>query len=194
MKKRLSKADALILQYLLEDPNIKSILVDNSKKEVYSRIDINEDGSITLGKTSFRWWNRFINDEKTISFNEFAIKVTDKISGQEKNVNNKILNGLLEVIAKKGIKNQDYSYVIDQLLIAVKFGMEGPLKCRCMDLNDNGGAPTQEDRSGTRIRKARLQGKSEQIPLQFSLNPFGDTVEVNARLVIDEKGYIEEQY
>lgn len=192
MKNRLTKADALILQYLLEDPNIKSVLIDNSKKEIYKRVDINKDGSLTLGKTSFKWWNHFINDEKTISFNEFAIKVTDRISGQEKNVNNKILKGLLEVIASKGIKSQDYSYVIDQLLIAVKFGIDGPLKCRCIDLN-NSNEDLDEQHSATRIRKTNIKGQSETFPIKFSLNPFGDTIDINAKLVIDEKGYIEER-
>lgn len=192
MNKRLTKADALILQYLLEDSNIKSILTDDSKKEVYKRLDIEEDGSLVLGKTSFRWWNRFINDQKVISFNEFAIKVTDKISGQKNNTNNKILKGLLEVIAKKGIKDQDYSYVIDQLLIAVKFGMDGPLKCKCINLDEDSEDLEEETVHRRRIRKANLTGQSEKFPLRFSLNPFGDTIDVNARLVIEEKGYIEE--
>lgn len=191
MNNRLTKADALILQYLLEDPSIKAILIDNPKKELYSRMDINEDGSITLGKTSYRWWNRLVNDEKTISFNEFAIKLTDVISGQEKNTNNKILKGLLEVIAKKGIKSKDYSYVLDQLLVAVKFGMDGPLRCKCINLDDYDGEPEEDRRR--RIHQASLKGRSERIPLRFSINPFGDTIEVNARLEIDEKGYVEER-
>jgi len=191
MANRLTQADALIVRYLLEDPLIRSVLVDNSKKEVFKRIDINTDGSITLGKTSIKWWNRLLNDEKNISFNEFALKVTDKISGQKNNTNEKLLNGLLEVIAKKGIKNQDYSYVIDQLLIAAKFGMDGPLKCKCMDLNNNDRDPV-ENNKGPRIRKANLQGRSERIPLKFSLNPFGETIDINARLVIDEDGYVEQ--
>ena len=71
MNKRLTHADALIVQYLLEDPTIRGILVDESKKEVYKRIDIEEDGSIILGKTCFRWWNNLVNDYKVVSFNEF---------------------------------------------------------------------------------------------------------------------------
>ena len=194
MIKRLTHADALIIQYLLEDPTIKGILVDENKKEVYSRIDINEDGSITLGKTSFKWWNHFIGDEKIVSFNEFAIKAANAISGQKNNTNEKVFAGLLEVIGNRGIKNEDYSYVIDQLLIATKFGMDGPLKCRCVNLDS--GDPTENRRS---VRqqiedgdvKIHVRGKSDQIPLKFKVNNFGDDITINARMVIEEPGFSE---
>ncbi len=194
MIKRLTHADALIIQYLLEDPAIKGVLLDENNKEVYSRIDIEEDGSIVLGKTSFKWWNRFIGDEKTISFNEFAIKAANAISGQKNNTNKKVFAGLLEVIGSRGIKNEDYSYVIDQLLIAAKFGMEGPLKCRCINLDS--GEPVNSRRS---IRqqiedgdiKIRVRGKSDQIPLKFKVNNFGDDITINARMIIDEPGFSE---
>lgn len=194
MIKRLTHADALIIQYLLEDPTIKGILVDENKKEVFSRIDINEDGSIVLGKTSFKWWNRFIGDEKIVSFNEFAIKAANAISGQKNNTNEQVFNGLLEVIGKRGIKNEDYSYVIDQLLIATKFGMDGPLKCRCINLDS--GDPT-ETRKSVRQQiedgdvKIRVRGKSDQIPLKFRVNSFGDDITINARMVIEEPGFSE---
>ena len=133
MNNRLSRADALLVQYLLEDPTIRGILVDNDKKEVYSSCSVGEDGSITFGKTCVKWWNRLIGDERTISFNEFAMKVASAISGQKNNTNQKILNGLLGVIATKGIQGEGYSYVIDQLLIATKFGMKNsPLSCKVM--------------------------------------------------------------
>lgn len=194
MIKRLTHADALIIQYLLEDPTIKGILVDENKKEVFSRIDINEDGSIVLGKTSFKWWNRFIGDEKIVSFNEFAIKAANAISGQKNNTNEKVFNGLLEVIGKRGIKNEDYSYVIDQLLIATKFGMDGPLKCRCINLDSGDPAETRKsvrqqiEDGDVRIR---VRGKSDQIPLKFRVNGFGDDITINARMVIEEPGFSE---
>lgn len=194
MIKRLTHADALIIQYLLEDPTIKGILVDENNKEVYSRIDIEEDGSIILGKTSFKWWNRFLGDEKTISFNEFAIKAANAISGQKNNTNEKVFAGLLEVIGSRGIKNEDYSYVIDQLLIATKFGMDGPLKCRCINLDsgdpvDNRRSLRQQIEDGD--VKVHIRGKSDQIPLKFKVNNFGDDITINARMVIEEPGFSE---
>lgn len=210
MNKRLTHADALIVQYLLEDPTIRGILVDESKKEVYKRIDIEEDGSIILGKTCFRWWNNLVNDYKVVSFNEFAIKAANAISGQKNNTNERVFAGLLEVIGKQGIKNEDYSYVIDQLLIATKFGMDGPLKCRCIDIdsgdpvgvnnkqnNDYSNEPevrytVHEQRPGDpRQINVHVHGQSEQIPMNFKLNPFGETINVKARLVLEEEGYKE---
>ena len=72
MKKYLTYADTLLIKYFFEDPAVKAAFIDEKEKEVYNRCDIQEDGSITFGKTSCKWWNRIIGCEKIISFNEFS--------------------------------------------------------------------------------------------------------------------------
>ena len=190
MNNRLSRADALLVQYLLEDPTIRGILVDNDKKEVYSSCSVGEDGSITFGKTCVKWWNRLIGDERTISFNEFAMKVASAISGQKNNTNQKILNGLLGVIATKGIQGEDYSYVIDQLLIATKFGMKNsPLSCKVMGIDS--GDPTEGDSNTNEAQKINIHIDPMAFSHKFALNPFGETINVKGHVQFDQ---IDQQY
>lgn len=175
MKKYLTYADTLLIKYFFEDPAVKAAFIDEKEKEIYNRCDIQEDGSITFGKTSCKWWNRIIGCEKIISFNEFAMKIADVISGQKNNKNSKILNGLLEIIARKGITNEDYTYVIDQLLVAIKFGADGPLKSKVIDLSD--GNPIHKNNKHLEYEISDGHG-------YFQLNPFESLgLKIKAKIV-----------
>lgn len=170
MDRHLTHADALLIQYFFTDKTIRNTLIDESNKEVYNRIDIQEDGNIILGKTSCRWWNHFIGCEKVVSFNDFAIRVANVISGQKNNKNNKTFMGLVEVIAKEGIKNENYSTVIDQLLIAIKFGTDGPLRCKIPMNKDGNGDPVRSKIYGNGTNKVIIE--ADDIMREFELNPF----------------------
>ena len=191
MNKRLSHADSLIVQYLLEDPTIRGILVDAKQKEMYSLCTVNEDGSITFGKTSFKWWNSLVNDEKTISFNEFAMKVASAISGQKNNTNKKLLGGLLDVIASKGIKDEDYSYVLDQLLLAVKFGMkDSPLACRVMNI-ESGDPKEGNAHDNSDGKKINVHIDPTPFAHSFRINPFGETINIRGEVTYKQ---VDQQY
>ena len=82
--KKISLRSKLQIQILFLDPTIKRNLIDESKKELYSRVSINDDGSITFGKTGCLWWNRLIGDETTISFADFALRTVAALAGQER--------------------------------------------------------------------------------------------------------------
>lgn len=186
---KLSYADSLIIKYLLEDDSISATLIDAKDKDVYKRVDIAEDGTITFGKTSIKWWNRLIGCEKIITFNEFAIKTANAISGQKNNKNDTILNGLLTVIAAKGITNEDYGYVVDQLLVATKFGMNSKLKCRCLDIWT--GNPNSKKEETTQDFNVHIKPRfiSDATPVSFPLNQFGDTINAKLKIIVD--GFVE---
>lgn len=181
MEKHLTKADALLIQYFFTDKTIRNTLIDESNKEIYNRIDIEENGDIILGKTSCRWWNRFIGCEKIVSFNDFAIRVANVISGQKHNKNDETFMGLVEIIAKEGIRNEDYSTVIDQLLIAIKFGMDGPLRCKIKGMDDSSGDPINKNTSKIDLSRIEIHvDNNNDIDRSFRLNPY-ETLKVKIK-------------
>lgn len=184
MSNVLTKADALLIQYFFEDDMIKSSLIDKKQKEVYKRIDIEENGDIILGKTSCKMWNHFIGCEKVISFNDFAIRVANVISGQKNNKNNTTFMGLIEVIAKEGVKNENYSTVIDQLLIAIKFGTNGPLRCKIPFYNKVNGDPEKPRIIGNNTNRVVIE--ADDVDKHFRLNPFETLgIKIKAKLDIE---------
>ena len=90
------------------DDSIRRNLIDDSKKELYSVVTINNDGSITFGKTRCLWWNKLIGDQVTISFTDFAFKTVAALSGQKRNINDIILKGLSEEVIKNAIMEEQY--------------------------------------------------------------------------------------
>ena len=62
----LSKASKLNLERILADEDIRSSLLYNGKKPGIFKL--NADGSLTLGETTFGWWNSFIGCQQHLSF------------------------------------------------------------------------------------------------------------------------------
>lgn len=118
------------------DPTIKRNLIDESKKELYSTVTINDDGSITFGKTRCLWWNKLIGDEFTMSFTDFAFKTTAALSGQKRNINDIILKGLSEEVIKNAIIEEKYDMVVDRLFDAARYGVTSTLNTQGFSIND----------------------------------------------------------
>ena len=118
------------------DPTIKRNLIDESKKELYSTVTINDDGSITFGKTRYLWWNKLIGDEFTMSFTDFAFKTTAALSGQKRNINDIILKGLSEEVIKNAIIEEKYDMVVDRLFDAARYGVTSTLNTQGFSIND----------------------------------------------------------
>ena len=125
----------LLMQDLLTDPDIQASIT-NGESEKWAIEDINEDYSITLGKTRCRWWNRLLNDEKTISFNDFALNIVNKLVGQKANVNKVILEGLSIEFVNNAVVRHDNETVIDRLFDCARYGVEGPLNSKGFSVGD----------------------------------------------------------
>lgn len=160
--KKLSQRSILQIQILFLDPSIKRNLIDDSKKELYSRVTINEDGTITFGKTGCLWWNRLIGDEKTISFADFALKTVAALAGQKCNVNDIILKGLSEEVVRNAIIEEKYDMVVDRLFDAARYGIKGPLNTEGFSVSDKIDQHIKiESKDGIKI--ARLPGSGDPL-------------------------------
>lgn len=160
--KQISQRSKLQIQILFLDETIKRNLIDDSKKELYSRVSINDDGSITFGKTGCLWWNRLIGDEKTISFADFALRTVAALAGQKRNINDVILKGLSEEIVRNAIVEEKYDMVVDRLFDAARYGVKGPLNTEGFSVSDKIDKHIRiESKDGIKI--ARLPGSGDPL-------------------------------
>lgn len=126
MKKLLTEQSQKLIELLLMEPKIaESVFTDVEHREIYKILDINEDGTLTLGKRSMRWWNKLFGLEKTISFKDFAFNAFKALVGMASNLNkNKILQGLSKEIISKAVLENKYDFVVDRLYDCARFGIE----------------------------------------------------------------------
>lgn len=99
--------------------------MDIEHREAYKILDINQDGTLTLGKRSVRWWNRLFNLEKTISFRDFAFSTFSALVGMANNLNkNTILQGLSRELIAKAVLDKKFDFVVDRLFDVARFAIE----------------------------------------------------------------------
>lgn len=108
------------------EPKIaEAVFMDVEHREAYKILDINEDGTLTLGKRSVRWWNRLFGLEKTISFKDFAFNAFRALVGMAENLNkNAILQGLSQELIAKAVLDKKYDFVVDRLYDNARFAVE----------------------------------------------------------------------
>lgn len=140
MKKNLTDESQKLIEMLLMEPKIaEAVFVDIDKRETYRILDINQDGTLTLGKRSVRWWNRLFNLEKTISFKDFAFNVLRALVGMATNMDkNDILQGLSEEIISKAVLDQKFDFVVNRLFDVARFAVKSG-KLNTVVTPENGG-------------------------------------------------------
>lgn len=126
MKQRLTTHSQMLIRMLLTEPKIaESVFMDVGKREAYKILDVNEDGTFTLGKRSVRWWNRLFGLEKTISFKDFAFNTFRALVGMASNLNkNTILQGLSQELIAKSVLEEKYDFVVDRLYDVARYAVE----------------------------------------------------------------------
>lgn len=137
MSKTISDVSKKLIEILFMDESIKRSLVDEKDNACYKLVTINDDGSITFGKTNIRWWNHLIGDEKTISFTDFALTVVKVLSGQKNNCKEIIVKGLGQEVIKTAIIKEEYDTVVDRLFDAARYGVKGPLTTKGFQISDD---------------------------------------------------------
>ena len=158
----LSQKSKKEIEMLFMDDTIKHNLIDKKDMELYSKVTINDDGSITLGKTRCLWWNRLIGDEKTISFTDFAMKTVAALSGQKANVNDILLKGLSEEVIRKAIIDQEYDVVVDRLFDAARYGVQTQIATKGFSINDKITSRV-EIKSKDGVKVVRLPGSGDPL-------------------------------
>lgn len=135
MKGLISEHHHLLLTDLLKhDETIKRALIDEKKLEYYKRVDINQDGSVTLGKTRYKWINRLFGDEETKSFVDVCLAIIAALSGQKNNVNEILLRGLTIETVKNAVMDSKREEMVDRLFDAARYGNCSPLQTKGMTL------------------------------------------------------------
>ena len=180
MEKNLTDKSQKIIEMLLMEPKIaEAVFVDIEKREAYKILDINQDGTLTLGKRSVRWWNRLFNLEKTISFRDFAFSTFRALVGMANNLNkNTILQGLSRELIAKAVLDKKFDFVVDRLFDVARFAVESG-QLNTIATPANGKTMPEEEHQSATIGIA-LQNKGY-IPIRDSLG----NVLLNLRVKVD---------
>lgn len=119
MGNKLSKSAMHDLNYILTDEEFVSehLLIDG-ERAMYRKI--NEDGSITLGKTKCNWFNRLIKDVVEISFNDLAIRIVKAIIKRNKG-NPVLVNGLSLDAANELLLKDDKESLVELLMVNYRY-------------------------------------------------------------------------
>lgn len=117
MAELLSEKSKKLIAVLLSEKNIRAIVfekIDNSEK--YRMYTIEGDGSITLGETRFKFWNKLIGCQLTIPFESFALKVWQALVNLSEGLNREAIEkGLSQEIVMKAVKEKNFNWVVERL-------------------------------------------------------------------------------
>lgn len=119
MNRTLSDGALCLMHLLMTDETISNKVKNaNSEKEgkTYVIYSIRGNGSVVLGETKYRFWNRLIGCEYELPFEKWALVVWDALMDLSKGANAKALEeGLSTEIAKKAQRSGDYEWVVKRL-------------------------------------------------------------------------------
>jgi len=179
MKKLLTEKSQKLIEMLLMEPKIaEAVFMDVEHREAYKILDINEDGTLTLGKRSMRWWNRLFNLEKTISFKDFSFNAFRALVGLADNMNkNTILNGLSQELIAKSVLDQKYDFVVERLFDVARFATKNGVLNTVATPANGGEMPERPSTSDVHVV---LQNKGF-IPIRDSIG----NVLLNLRVKVD---------
>lgn len=117
MAQLVSKQSKLLIQVILTDPKVSEKVFENTEDmEKYKICTINDNGTIVMGKTHVRWWNKLLNCQDTLPFESFALKVWDALVDLSSGLNNKaIIEGLSREVVMNSVREKDYNWVVGRL-------------------------------------------------------------------------------
>lgn len=130
----ISEPKKKLFALLLQDKRINSIVLTND--EIPESIRVNDDGSITFGRTKKHWWNLLFNDTVTKDFETVCIRMV-KAFNQYLPENSGLTKLLTEEVIHNAIEKQDYESVIDKFVMYAFLGVtEGDYKLNKLKLID----------------------------------------------------------
>lgn len=167
----ISEPKKKLFKLLLEDKRINSIVLTND--EVPENIIVNDDGSVTFGRTKKHWWNWLFNDTVTKDFETVCIRMV-KAFNQYLPKDSGLTRLLTEEVIRNAVEKQDYESVIDRFVMYAFLGVtEGDYKLNKLKLIDE--EPRQQSRNASGSRKmqgsgiAYLDVGGGQIPIAIHL-------------------------
>ena len=129
MSETISESTKLHIQEMLLYPQIsEKVYSDTIRGKTYKLFEIEDDGTLYLGETSFKWYNSLFRLDKEIPFEVFVLRVFAAIceisAVDGKRIKNIVSNGLSEEIVKKLIASKDVNNTIDRLYDTLRFAIK----------------------------------------------------------------------
>jgi len=124
--KMISPGKQILLKVLLMDKRINSAVLLHD--EIPESIVINDDGSVTFGRTKKKWWNYIFNDKVTIDFDSLALKMMVAYKKYTP-ANTEFCKTLTEEIIQNALDVRAYDHIIDKFMLHALIGVsEGDYK------------------------------------------------------------------
>lgn len=113
----VSERGRLLIRVMLTDPAIAAKVFENAiDKEKYKICTIDDTGTVIMGKTSIKWWNKLLNCQDKLPFESLALKIWDALVDLSSGMNNiAIQKGLSQEIIQGSIRRKEYDEVIHRL-------------------------------------------------------------------------------
>ena len=146
--KLISEPKKKLFKLLLEDKRINSIVLTND--EIPNNIQVNDDGSVTFGRTKKHWWNVLFADTVTKDFETVCIRMM-KAFTQYLPKDSNLTKLLTEEIIHNAVETRNYESVIDRFVMYAFLGVtEGDYKLNKLKLIDDNPRQQRNNASGTR--------------------------------------------
>lgn len=144
----ISEPKKKLFALLLQDKRINSIVLTND--EIPESVIVNDDGSVTFGRTKKHWWNMLFNDRVTKDFETVCIRMV-KAFNKYLPPESGLTKLLTEEIIHNAIEKQDYESVIDRFVMYAFLGVtEGDYKLNKLKLIDDN-LRQQKNASGSKF-------------------------------------------
>ena len=166
----ISEPKKKLFALLLQDKRINSIVLTND--EIPESIRVNDDGSITFGRTKKHWWNILFRDTVTKDFETVCLRMV-KAYTKYLPSNSGLTALLTDEIVKNAIMTNNYESVIDRFVMYAFLGVtEGDYKLNKLKLIDEDPRQQRGNASGTKLKGmgiAYLDVGGGQIPINIHL-------------------------
>lgn len=122
MIKQLSTQAVADMKYILADDQFMLNLLVDEEKKIAKHIGLNDDGSITIGLTSYKWWNRLLGAERIIGFDDFITRLIDYMAGHVNNRNEIAKEGMAQDYIKQRFGRNDRNEIVEMVFAYYRFG------------------------------------------------------------------------
>ena len=188
MVQLISEPKRKLFELLLQDHRINSIVLTNG--EVPQSIHVNDDGSVTFGRTRKHWWNWLFSDTITKDFETVCIRML-KAFTKYLPPESDLTKLLTEEIIRNAINSQNYESVIDRFVMYAFLGVtEGDYKLNKLKLIDDNSRQQNNARGskvkGVGIGYLDLGGGSIPIDIVIDQLRLGVNISTKKQKITDE--------
>jgi len=123
--KTLSTKSKEYIKLLFKDEQFIALLIDSRTKELYRHVQIKDDGSIILGKSSFNWINQLFGDYKVIAFADVTRGMIQILSGPANARNERNFAGLSKNFMENWFRKDNPNDIIDAIFSTYILNYDG---------------------------------------------------------------------